>query len=76
MDLPIIIYCDNDAAITATQNTSGHGKLKHADVKIHWIGEAVKLGFIHIEPISSVENIADIFTKSLSRPKQIGRAHV
>ena len=69
LDLPIIIYCDNDAAITATRNTSGHGKLKHVDVKVHWIREAVKLGFIHVEPISSVENIADIFTKSLSRPR-------
>jgi hypothetical protein len=68
-DLPIIIYCDNDAAVTATRNTSGHSKLKHVDVKVHWIREAVKLGFIHIEPISSEENIADIFTKSLSRPK-------
>jgi hypothetical protein len=68
-DLPIIIYCDNDAAVTATRNTGGHGKLKHVDVKIHWIREAVKLGFIHVAPISSAENIADIFTKSLSRPR-------
>jgi hypothetical protein len=68
-DLPIIIYCDNDAAVTATQNTSGHSKLKHVDIKIHWIREAVKLGFIHVAPISTDENIADIFTKSLSRPK-------
>jgi hypothetical protein len=36
-DLPIIIYCDNDAAVTATQNTSGHSKLKHVDIKVHWI---------------------------------------
>lgn len=68
-DIPIIIHCDNDAAVTATRNTSGHSKLKHVDVKIHWIREAVKLGFIHIEPISTEENVADIFTKSLSRPK-------
>ena len=68
-ELSIIIYCNNDATITATQNTSGHSKLKHVDVKIHWIQEAVKLGFIHVKPISSEENIADIFTKSLSCPK-------
>src|ERR1700678_4452989 len=30
-NLPIIIYCDNDAAVTATRNTSGHSKLKHVD---------------------------------------------
>ena len=65
----IIIYCDNDAAVTATRNTSGHSKLKHVDIKVHWIREAVKLGFIHVAPISTDENIADIFTKSLSRPK-------
>jgi hypothetical protein len=38
-NLPIIIHCDNDAAITATRNTSGHSKLKHVDLKIHWIRE-------------------------------------
>ena len=68
-DLLIIIYCYNDAAVTATQNTSGHSKLKHVDLKVHWIQEAVKLGFIHVEPISTEENVADIFTKLLSRPK-------
>ena len=68
-DLPIVIYCDNDTVITATRNTSGHSKLKHVDLKVHWIQETVKLGFVHVEPISSAENIADIFTKSLPRTK-------
>jgi hypothetical protein len=68
-NLLIIIYCNNDAAVTAMQNTSGHSKLKHVNIKVHWIREAIKLGFIHVEPILTEENVADIFTKSLSCPK-------
>lgn len=68
-DLPMTVYCDNNLAIVLTQNTSGHSKIKHVDIKTHWIHEAVTFGDIHVEPVSSEENIVDIFTKSLSRPK-------
>jgi len=36
-DLPITLYCDNNSAIALTQNTSGHSKIKHVDIKTHWI---------------------------------------
>ena len=64
-NLPITVYCDNNSAMALTQNTSGHSKIKHINVKTHWIHKAVNIGEILVKPISSEENIAYIFMKSL-----------
>lgn len=67
---PLTLNCDNTAAISLTENTSGHSRAKHIDVKHHWIREAVASNEIKIDYIPSKDNIADIFTKSLARPQQ------
>jgi hypothetical protein len=68
-DLPFKIKCDNMAAITLTKNMSGHSRLKHIDIKHHWIQEAVKSGDIFVTYIPSEDNIVDLFTKTLPRPQ-------
>jgi hypothetical protein len=68
-DLPFEIKCDNTAAITLTKNASGHSRIKHIDVKHHWIREAVECGDIAVDYIPTDENIADLFTKALPRPQ-------
>ena len=68
-DRPIEIKCDNDSAILHTKNASGHGRLKHLDVKYHWIREAVELGDIKVTYVPTDDNIADLFTKALPRPR-------
>ena len=68
-NLPITIYCNNNSAVALTQNTGSHSKIKHVNIKTHWICKAVTLSEILVEPISSVENIVDLFTKSLSCPE-------
>ena len=68
-DLPVTVHCDNEAALALAKNASGHSRVKHVEVKTHWIRDAVEHGEVHIEPISSEDNIADIFTKPLSQPK-------
>ena len=30
-DLPITIYCDNEAAVILVENANGHSKIKHLD---------------------------------------------
>jgi hypothetical protein len=68
-DLPFEIKCDNTAAITLSKNTSGHSRIKHIDVKHHWIREAVDTGDVTITYVPSDDNIADLFTKALPRPQ-------
>jgi len=43
-DLPFKIKCDNNTAITLTKNSIGHSRVKHTDIKHHWIREAVETG--------------------------------
>ena len=58
---------DNRGAIALTKNTKDHGKVKHIDIRHHYIRELVHSGAINIEHVSSSENLADLFTKSLPR---------
>ena len=38
---PIIIYADNQGAISLAENFSDHRRTKHIDTKYHWIREAI-----------------------------------
>lgn len=67
-DLPVTVYCDNDAARKLAKNPNGHSKIKHISMKTHWIREVVEAKEVYVEGISTEENIADIFTKPLHRP--------
>jgi hypothetical protein len=65
--LPGIIKGDNRGAIALTKNTKDHGKVKHIDIRHHYIRDLIKSGIISIEQVPSAENLADIFTKPLPR---------
>jgi hypothetical protein len=66
-DLPGIIRGDNRGAIALTKNTRDHGKVKHIDIRHHYIRELLQSGTIAMEQVSSADNLADIFTKPLPR---------
>lgn len=65
--LPGLIKGDNSGAIALTKNTKDHGKIKHIDIRHHYIRELLKKGNIILEQVSTTENLADIFTKPLPR---------
>ena len=65
--LPGIIKGDNRGAIALTKNTRDHGKVKHIDIRHHYIRELLHSGIIAIEQIPSADNLADLFTKPLPR---------
>jgi hypothetical protein len=64
---PGIIKGDSRGAIALTKNTKDHGKVKHIDIRHHFIRELVQSQAISLEQIPSAENAADMFTKPLSR---------
>jgi hypothetical protein len=64
---PGLIKGDNRGAIALTKNTRDHGKVKHIDIRHHYLRELIKSGGIMIEQVTSAENLADIFTKPLPR---------
>ena len=63
--LPGLIKGDNRGAIALTKNTKDHGKVKHIDIRHHYIRDLLKSGAITLEQVSSADNLADIFTKPL-----------
>ena len=63
--LPGIIKGDNRGAIALMKNTKDHGKVKHIDIRHHYIRELLESGRIIMEQVPSANNLADIFTKPL-----------
>ena len=59
-------YEDNQSTIKLVENPVFHKKSKHVDIKYHFVRELVENRTLRVEYVSTVENVADIFTKPLS----------
>lgn len=66
-DLPFTLFCDNLGAISLTETTKAHGLSKHLQIRFHYIRGRVEAEEILVQSISSQDNVADIFTKSLPK---------
>ena len=65
----IPIKCDNTNAICITKNPVQYSRTKHIEVRLHFIRDHVEKGHITL-PFISIENqLADLFTKPLSRDR-------
>jgi hypothetical protein len=65
---PTIIYVDNQPAIRISENDSEHDRTKHIDIRHYFIRDLIKNGDIKLQWISTNDQLADIFTKSLATP--------
>ena len=59
------LLCDNIAAITLSEDPAFHARVKHFDIRYHFLRERVQSGDISLSYINTKDNIADIFTKPL-----------
>jgi hypothetical protein len=66
---PITIYCDNQGTIQLTRNPEQRQKTKHIDLRYHYIREQQEKGQIEIRYIESENQLADILTKALPKPR-------
>ena len=64
--LPETIRGDSRGAIVLGKNTKDHGKVKHIDIRHHYLRELIKSKAIVFEQIPSADNVADLFTKLLA----------
>ena len=62
---PVTIWCDNQGAITVSENPTHHKRSKAIDIKYHAIREYITKKYICVKYIASDVNIADLFTKPL-----------
>ena len=66
---PIVIYEDNQSAISIAKNPQFHGRVKHINIKYHFIREQVRDNIIKLVYCETSEMIADMLTKALGRIK-------
>lgn len=61
---PVTIFEDNRGCIGMAKNAESK-RVKHIDIKHHFLRDLVAAGKILVEPIASKYQVADFFTKSL-----------
>jgi hypothetical protein len=59
------LLCDNESAIRLADNPVEHNRTKHIDIQHHFLRDHQQKGDIDIYHISTENQLADIFTKSL-----------
>ena len=64
---PTVLFEDNQAAICFAQNESSPPRLKHIDLREHFVRDYVQSGDIRLAKIASADNCADLFTKPLTK---------
>jgi len=59
--------CDNTSAVNMGKNPVQHKRTKHIDVRHHFLRDNVEKGNICMQYCRIEDQIADIFTKALSK---------
>ncbi|GKF22203.1 hypothetical protein Tco_0074525 [Tanacetum coccineum] len=65
----IPLYYDNRSAIALCYNNVQHSRSKHIDIRHHFIREQVEKGVVELYFVTTDYQLADIFTKALSRER-------
>ena len=66
---PITLLIDNQSAMALAKNAMFHDRTKHIAIRHYFIWEKLDSGKIVVEYIPTMEQVADILTKGLSRDK-------
>jgi len=61
------IFTDNQAAISISHHPEFHSRTKHIDIAYHFLRDLIAEGVLNTIYVNTRENLADLFTKGLSR---------
>lgn len=64
-----VLYVDNQSAIKLIESNENSKRSKHIDIKYHYIKDLISKQEIIVKYVSTNENVADVFTKALSKQK-------
>src|ERR1700678_2223686 len=60
---------DNQGAINYSMNAINHSRTKHIDIQHHFVHEKLVSNEIEIQYCATENNLADLFTKALPKPR-------
>lgn len=63
---PVDFHCDNKATMLIATNPIFHEKTKHFEIDLHVVRERVCSGVLNLIKVECADQLADVFTKSLS----------
>lgn len=63
------LHIDNLGTIKLIQNNQSNSKTKHLDIKLHHVRDAHDKKIIKVLPVSTEDQLADVFTKALPQDK-------
>ncbi|MCO5598419.1 hypothetical protein L7F22_052514 [Adiantum nelumboides] len=63
------IYTDSQSPLAVARNPVFHARTKHIEVHYHYVRERLSTGEISLAYVPTQDNLADLFTKALSREK-------
>ena len=66
---PTILKVDNQGAIAYSYNAINHGRTKHIDIQHHFVREKIISREVDIQYCATDDNLADLLTKALPKPK-------
>ena len=64
-----MLFVDNQGTLALAKNPVQHQRSKHIDIRYHFIREEIQKGVIVVEYVPTEMNLADIFTKAVSKSR-------
>jgi hypothetical protein len=59
---------DNASCIMMSENPTNRDRLRHVDVKVHYLHDLVHDGHVKLVKCTGTQNVSDVLTKSFTRP--------
>jgi hypothetical protein len=63
-----LLNCNNLGTVACTHDPHSHSRMKHINIRAHFIQDCVNNSIIDIHYIPGIENPSDLLTKRLARP--------